>query len=85
LLSAALPDAAESDELAAQLEADFLDLDPAHLFYDQLRQIGLALHEIRAEELGEELLEEILTAGDQLLNVLARARRRQQARGKLTI
>lgn len=71
----AAPQSAETLE-ATEVET----LDPTHLFYDQLRQIGLALQEVKASELSNEALEEILTCSDQLLNALARAKRKLHAR-----
>lgn len=66
-------------QLSSEIEEtalEFEQIDPTHLFYDQLRQIGLALRDIKSSDLNDHLLEEILGFGDQLLTAIARAKRK---------
>jgi hypothetical protein len=50
-----------------------------------MQQISLTLSELSAADLSNEMLEEVLHLSDQLLNALARARKRQKARSQLSI
>ena len=66
---------------AAALEAEFVheefvETDPTHLFYDQLQHISLMMRELSPDDLSSESLEEILDLSDQLINALAKARKR---------
>ena len=77
-----LPEIADSEitQAAAALEAEFqpvfIEPDPTHLFYDQLQHISLMMRELSPDDLSSDSLEEILDLSDQLINALAKARKR---------
>ncbi|HKX31483.1 MAG TPA: hypothetical protein VJ302_27600 [Blastocatellia bacterium] len=70
---------------AAVLEIDELlkvdENDKRHLFYEQMKEFFFALREIKAEEIDDDLLGEILDASDRLMSVLhtLHLKRKQQA------
>jgi hypothetical protein len=68
-----------------EFEEILTEPDPTHIFYDQMQQISLTMSELSAEDLSNEMLEEVLHLSDQLLNALARARKRQKTRSQLSI
>src|SRR4030095_8177399 len=60
--------------------------DRRHLFYEQMKEFFYAMRDIRAEEIDDPTLEEILEASDQLMGVIhkIRLKRKQQAdKGKV--
>lgn len=57
---------------------DFDPYDPTHLFWDQIKQLGFALRDIRTEDVMEEEIDEILRVSEPVLNVLARIQRRKE-------
>lgn len=60
-------------------ELEFLDpSDTSHLFYDEMRRLLQALKEVRAEDLTDDVLEELLRASDHLTAILTRLQRRKQ-------
>ena len=65
---------------AAAIENEFaqelIEPDPTHLFYDQLQHISLMMRELSPDDLSSEALEDILDLSDQLINALAKARKR---------
>ena len=75
-----------SGEMATALaQADeLLEIDPAdtrHLFWEEMRRIFFALREVRAEDLDGQIIDELMTAVDQISNVLHKLdkrRRREQ-------
>ncbi len=71
--------------LEADLAGEFVELDSTHLFYDQLQHIGMMLRELSADDLSNESLEEILDLSDQLINALAKARKRPRKQNKLGV
>jgi len=79
------PAPASGDSRESSFEELLSDYDPSHLFYDQLKQLSLALKEVRPEELTDELLDEILDLGDRVLNAITRVKRRRQKVKKVGI
>jgi hypothetical protein len=74
------------NDLDQDLE-DFDPYDPTHLFWDQIKQLGFALRDIRREDVIEEEIDELLRASEPVLTILARIQRRKE-RGvlnKLTV
>jgi hypothetical protein len=63
-------------EMELNLE-DFDPYDPTHLFWDQIKQLGFALREIRPEDVQEEEIDELLKASEPVLTILARIQRRK--------
>jgi O-acetyl-ADP-ribose deacetylase (regulator of RNase III) len=61
----------------ADLE-DFDPYDPTHLFWDQIKQMGFALKDIKREDVSEADLEELLKATEPVLTILARIQRRKE-------
>lgn len=57
---------------------DFDPYDPTHLFWDQIKQLGFALREIRREDLTDEEIDELLRVTEPVLTVLARIQRRKE-------
>lgn len=69
--------ASESADLELDLE-DFDPYDPTHLFWDQIKQLGFALREIRREDVSDEEIDELLKVSEPVLTVLARIQRRKE-------
>jgi hypothetical protein len=59
---------------------DFDPYDPTHLFWDQIKQLGFALRDIRREDVRDEEIDELLQASEPVMTILARIQRRK-ARG----
>jgi hypothetical protein len=57
---------------------DFDPYDPTHLFWDQIKQLGFALRDIRPEDVTEEEIDELLRVSEPVLTVLARIQRRKE-------
>jgi hypothetical protein len=58
------------------LDLENFDLyNPTHLFWDQIKQLGFALREIRRKSVADEEIEELLKASEPALTVLARIQR----------
>ena len=57
---------------------DFDPYDPTHLFWDQLKQLGFALRDIRREDVLDEEIDELLKACEPILNILAKIQRRKE-------
>lgn len=57
---------------------DFDPYDPTHLFWDQIKQLGFALKDIRREHVMDEEIDELLKASEPVLNILARIQRRKE-------
>jgi hypothetical protein len=68
--------AAEVVDLGQDLE-DFDPYDPTHLFWDQIKQLGFALRDIRPEDVTDEEIDELLRVSEPVLTVLARIQRRK--------
>ncbi len=64
------------NDLDQDLE-DFDPYDPTHLFWDQIKQLGFALRDIRREDVMKEEIDELLRASEPVLTVLARIQRRK--------
>jgi hypothetical protein len=67
--------------VGADLEQDLEDFDPydpTHLFWDQIKQLGFALRDIRREDVLEEEVDELLKASEPVLTILARIQRRKE-------
>jgi hypothetical protein len=57
---------------------DFDPYDPTHLFWDQIKQLGFALRDIRREDVLDEEIDELLQASEPVLTVLARIQKRKE-------
>jgi hypothetical protein len=73
--SAQVADSAESNT-DLDLE-DFDPYDPTHLFWDQIKQLGFALRDIRREDVLDEEIDELLKASEPVMTILARIQRRK--------
>lgn len=73
---------AEAGEMAldgADLDLeDFDPYDPTHLFWDQIKQLGFALRDIRREDVMDEEIDELLKASEPVLAVLSRIQKRKE-------
>ena len=68
---------AESVDPELDLE-DFDPYDPAHLFWDQIKQLGFALRDIRREDVEDQEIDDLLKACEPVLTILARIQRRRE-------
>jgi hypothetical protein len=57
---------------------DFDPYDPTHLFWDQIKQLGFALRDIKREDVMDEEIDELLKASESVLTILARIQRRRE-------
>lgn len=57
---------------------DFDPYDPTHLFWDQIKQLGFALRDIRPEDVNDEEIDELLRVSEPVLTVLARIQRQKE-------
>jgi hypothetical protein len=57
---------------------DFDPYDPTHLFWDQIKQLGFALRNIRREDVLDAEIDELLQASEQVMTILARIQRRKE-------
>lgn len=72
-------EAADLAENVADVDLeDFDPYDPTHLFWDQIKQLGFALRDIRREDVEDEEIDELLKASEPVLTVLARIQRRKE-------
>jgi hypothetical protein len=69
--------APETVDLGLDLE-DFDPYDATHLFWDQIKQLGFALRDIRREDVEDEEIDELLKASEPVLTILARIHRRKE-------
>jgi hypothetical protein len=69
---------AQVDGDVAQDLEDFDPYDPTHLFWDQIKQLGFALRDIRREDVTDEEIDELLKASEPVLTILARIQRRKE-------
>jgi hypothetical protein len=78
LLRAATDEArvSENAEIGLDLE-DFDPYDSTHLFWDQIKQLGFALRDIRREDVMDEEIDELLKASEPILTILTRVQRRK--------
>jgi hypothetical protein len=73
--------AGPSRPAGAELVDELIELDPydsKHLFWEELRRIALALHEVRPEDVDDKTLKELLSVSDRLSGVLARIQKRSR-------
>ena len=66
---------------------ELLEVDPhdtRHLFWEELRRISFALRSVTPDDIDEKVLEDFLSASDQLSGVLVRIEKRRQQRGNNT-
>lgn len=78
LLHASTDEARGDEATEAELDLeDFDPYDPTHLFWDQIKQLGFALRDIRREDVMEEEIDELLKASEPVLTILARIQRRK--------
>jgi hypothetical protein len=73
----------ENWDLGIYAVDELIELDPfdtRHLFWEELRRIGLALRRVTSEDLDDKILDEFLSASDTFSNVLARVEKRRQQR-----
>lgn len=56
---------------------DFDPYDPTHLFWDQIKQLGFALRDIRREDVLDEEIDELLQASEPVMTILARIQKRK--------
>jgi hypothetical protein len=71
-------EAGESAENGPDLDLeDFDPYDPTHLFWDQIKQLGFALRDIRREDVLDEEIDELLQASEPVLTILARIQKRK--------
>lgn len=79
LLLASSAEAADAVEVSQDIDLeDFDPYDPTHLFWDQIKQLGFALRDIRREDVMDEEIDELLRASEHVLTVLARIQRRKE-------
>lgn len=72
-------DEARGEAIEAELNLeDFDPYDSTHLFWDQIKQLGFALRDIRREDVADEEIDELLKASEPVLTVLARIQRRKE-------
>lgn len=76
LLRTSSGEAAVSEISDSELDLeDFDPYDPTHLFWDQIKQLGFALRDIRREDVLDEEVDELLKASEPVLTILARIQR----------
>ncbi len=70
---------------SSALVEELLELNPydtKHLFWEELRRIGLALREVTPEEIDDKILNELLSVSDRLSGVLMRIQKHRRLRDK---
>lgn len=78
LLHTSMDEAAGDEITDTELNLeDFDPYDPTHLFWDQIKQLGFALRNIRPEDVSDEEIDELLRVSEPVLAVLARIQRRK--------
>jgi hypothetical protein len=64
---------------------ELLEIDPSdshHMFWEEMKRLFYAMRDIRPEDLDEEMMDEFLSAMDQISNVLYRIEKKKQQRTK---
>lgn len=80
ILRASANEAGESNENSTEFDLeDFDPYDPTHLFWDQIKQLGFALRDIRREDVLDEEIDELLQASEPVMTILARIQRRRES------
>jgi hypothetical protein len=81
LLRASAEKAPATEVIEAELDLeDFDPYDPTHLFWDQIKQLGFALRDIRPQDVTQEEIDELLRVSEPVLTVLSRIQRRKERR-----
>lgn len=73
----------ESGKLVIDVVDELVEIDPydtRHLFWEELRRIASALRNVTPEDIDGKILDDFLSASDQLSTVLARVEKRRQQR-----
>jgi hypothetical protein len=79
ILRVSFTEIADPSESSSDLDLeDFDPYDPTHLFWDQIKQLGFALRDIRREDVLDEEIDELLQASEPVLTILARIQRRKE-------
>lgn len=79
LLRTSPNEAGEEAVEAVHLDLDDFDpYDPTHLFWDQIKQLGFALRDIRRADIADEEIDELLKACEPVLAILSRIQRRRE-------
>ncbi|MGA9994762.1 MAG: hypothetical protein WBP93_05065 [Pyrinomonadaceae bacterium] len=79
LLRVSSNEAGDSSENSQEMNLeDFDPYDPTHLFWDQIKQLGFALRDIRREDVMDEEIDELLQASEPVMTILARIQRRKE-------
>jgi hypothetical protein len=76
----------ESRDLGINVVDELIEVDPydtRHLFWEELRRIALALRQVTPDDIDDKILDDFLSASDQLSNVLARVEKRRQQHERL--
>lgn len=72
-----------SGDLGVTVTDELLEVDPydtRHMFWEELRRISFALRRVTPDDIDEKILDEFLSASDQLSGVLTRIEKRRQQR-----
>ena len=76
LLRASPNEAGDSTENSPEMDLeDFDPYDLTHLFWDQIKQLGFALRDIRREDVLDEEIDGLLQASEPVMIILARIQR----------
>lgn len=79
LLRASSDEATDAAEISSEIDLeDFDPYDPTHLFWDQIKQLGFALRDIRRGDVLDEEIDELLQASEPVMAILARIQRRKE-------
>jgi hypothetical protein len=73
----------EVGELGIDVVDNLIEIDPCdtrHLFWEELRRMASALQNVTPEDIDDKILDDFLSASDQLSTVLARVEKRRQQR-----
>jgi phosphoenolpyruvate carboxylase len=71
----------ESGSLGMTVVDELIEVDAydtRHLFWEELRRIAQALSQVTPEDIDDKILDDFLSASDQLSNVLMRVEKRRQ-------
>jgi hypothetical protein len=79
ILRASQNEAGETSENSPEMDLeDFDPYDPTHLFWDQIKQLGFALRDIRREDVLDEEIDDLLLASEPVMTILARIKKRKE-------
>ena len=79
LLRASINEAGDDEAIETELNLeDFDPYDPTHLFWDQIKQLGFALRDIRRADVTDEEIDELLRVSEPVLTVLAKIQWRKE-------